>query len=154
MPQTRLERVAAVTGVAAIVALVAIIVPMWQRYRDSEAPARRSLPAPTHPVARPSRAAAPAPTHPAPAPTPHFALTASGGSCWLEVHLASSQGKLLYQGLLTDGRTVTVAGRRLWIRAGAGDFLQITRDGKKLGGVPRGTVDIVVARTGVHPANA
>ena len=154
MPETRLERIVAVLASAAIVGLVAIIVPMWLRYRDSDASARSSLRAPAQTVNAASQPVSPTATDAAPAPAPTFGLTARGGSCWIEVHSQSSQGKLLYQGLLANGKTVSVTGRQLWIRAGAGNFLEITLGGKTLGGVPRGTADIVVTATGVRPANA
>jgi hypothetical protein len=153
MPQTRLERIIAIIGVLAIIGLVAVILPMWLRYRHSEPAASRSPGPPARPVATAARSTARTATA-TPSLRREYALRATGGDCWLEVHSQSSQGKLLYQGLLTNGKSISVAGRRLWIRVGAGEHLDVRLDGKTLDGVPAGTADIVVTPTGVHSGTA
>ena len=156
MPQARLERIIAVIGILAIVTLVTMIIPMWLRYRDDGAAAHRSIRPSPHSVTTTVDSTRPAATGTNRTPTVRheFGLAATGGDCWLEVHMQSSAGKLLYQGLLTDGKTLTFASPRLWIRVGAGEHLNLTLDGKTLQGVPRGTADILVTQKGVQPATA
>ena len=142
----------------AIVALLTIIVPTWLHYRDAATRARASAGLPTQSTttvplsSKPTTTTTTAPANPA--PTHKFAFAATGGSCWLEVHAQSSHGKLLYEGLLADGKTMTFAGARLWIRVGAGEHLEVTLNGKPLAGVPRGTADILVTPTGARIATA
>jgi len=77
-------------------------------------------------------------------------ITAARGDCWLEVHSLSATGKLLYGGVLNEGKTVAVSGRKLWIRFGAGENVDLTLDGK-IEQVPAGATNVLVTTNGVQP---
>ncbi|MBA3747775.1 MAG: DUF4115 domain-containing protein [Solirubrobacterales bacterium] len=80
-----------------------------------------------------------------------LAITAARGDCWLEVHAGSATGKLLYEGILDEGKTLAVSGRKLWIRFGAGENVDLTLDGKTEQ-VPAGAANVLVTTNGVQPA--
>jgi hypothetical protein len=73
-------------------------------------------------------------------------VAASRGDCWLEVRRGAATGETLYSGILTQGDSVEVRGKRFWIRFGAAANVDVTIGGSRAV-VPAGTADVVVART-------
>jgi hypothetical protein len=145
----RFRRPAAVAAVLAV-ALVPLIA--W-KIDSGSAPKRPAFAAS---LAVPTTRAAPAPARPkllAPpkrvARNAKLVLAASRGPCWLSVHVGSSSGRLLREGMLAEGDSVRFAARRLWIRLGAPQNLDA-----KLNGVgaalPGDTADVVVTTSGMR----
>ena len=163
VPQTKLERLLASVGMLAIAALIAVIVPAWLHYRDAIA-ASRGLS--TRPEAAATRTTsnvttttgvtatgangAPLATSPRHGRPIRLGITAARGDCWLEVHSRSATGKLLYEGVLNQGKTLAVSGRKLWIRFGAGENVDLTLD-EKAAHVPAGAANVLVTANGVQP---
>jgi hypothetical protein len=81
-------------------------------------------------------------------------LTAARGDCWLSVRAGTPDGKVLYEGTLVSGRTIQLAGARLWVRMGAAANLDLTLNGKRVAGLAAGTADLVVTPSGVRPASS
>ena len=163
MPQTKLERLLAFVGMLAIAALIAMIVPAWLQYRDAIAASRGLSTRPeaaatlttsnvtaTTGVTTTGANGAPLATSPRPGWPMRLGITAARGDCWLEVHSLSATGKLLYVGVLNEGKTVAVSGRKLWIRFGAGENVDLTLDGK-IEQVPAGAANVLVTTNGVQP---
>jgi len=164
VPQTKLERLLAFVGMLAIAALIAVIVPAWLQYRDAIAASRGLSTRPeaaatlttsnvtaTGGVTKTGANDAPLATSPRPGWPMRVGITAARGDCWLEVHSLSATGKLLYVGVLNEGKTVAVSGRKLWIRFGAGENVDLTLDGK-IEQVPAGATNVLVTTNGVQPA--
>jgi RodZ C-terminal domain len=149
MPETRLERVVAAVGMAAIAGLVALIVPAWLRYQDAVAAGGRARPQPpaTVAVAAPRATVT---TAKVARPGPTIAVNAVRGDAWLEVHASSANGKVLFQGLLSKGKTVSFAAASVWARVGAGANVDITFAGKPLA-IPAGTANLLITAAGARP---
>jgi hypothetical protein len=175
MPESRSERIMFLAGLGAIFALAIALIPAWHSYATSHAADVSILPRSTssssgeetsYRTTPPSSAAktvltpavlAPLQTpaaskaHPTPAPAPtqaKISLATTRGDCWLEVRQDSSSGKLVYTGTLLKGKSVTAAGKTLWIRFGAPQNVDLKLNGKATA-IPSGTYDVLVTRTSV-----
>jgi hypothetical protein len=71
-------------------------------------------------------------------------VRAVGGDCWLEAREGSSTGPVLFIGLLARGTTKRLNAKRVWLRLGAGENVEIVAGGKRAE-VPAGTSDIVLS---------
>jgi hypothetical protein len=161
VPQTPLERLLALVALAAILGLVALLIPAWQEYqRNAEPRSTASTPpasAPPAPAAT-ETATSTQPTTTAPAPkrpTPRRAVlefVAARGSSWISARADSATGPLLYEGVLLEGRTLTLTRRRLWLRLGAPQNLDARLNGKRLADLPQDVADVIVTRTGMQVA--
>jgi hypothetical protein len=100
-------------------------------------------PAPTStpPVARtgqhPAAVASPGAHAAVPPAIPNTATVALkvsgiGRGSWLQVRRDSKTGAQLYNGVVTDGKSVRFTGARLWVQFGAAGNLAITVNGKRL----------------------
>jgi hypothetical protein len=72
------------------------------------------------------------PSPPAPPANVKLAITATGGSSWLEVRRGSATGQVVYAGELQDGHSLHLHGTRLWARFGAAGHLTVAVDGRRL----------------------
>ena len=57
-------------------------------------------------------------------------LTAKRGSAWLMVHARSASGPQLFQGVLEQGKSLPVSGKRLWINVDKPENLTVRLNGK------------------------
>ena len=103
--------------------------------------AQRELPTLTR-----TRPAAPTTAARVPAAT----LTAARGDCWLEVYAESPTGRRLYVGILRRGRSLRFTERRLFVRAGAAEQLDVRVGGKTTGDLS-GAATFFVTAAGVEP---
>ena len=88
--------------------------------------------------ARPHKRAAPKPKQ------AHLVLTPVRGDCWLEVHVRTADGKLGFVGTLEQGaKPLSLTAKRLWIRAGAPQNLDVELNGKPRS-FPYGPVTVIV----------
>ena len=81
-----------------------------------------------------------------------LAVTASRGDCWLSVRVGSSDGHVLWQGMLREGSSLRFARKRLWVRMGAPWNLEASLNGRALRGLPADTGNVFITRAGVRPA--
>lgn len=102
-------------------------------------------------------------TRPTPAPPPVAALrpatreprratlvlTAGRGSCWLLVRAGSSEGRYVREGMLAEGDSLRLAGKRLWIRLGAPQNLEAKVNGQAAA-LPDDTANVVVTAAGIR----
>jgi hypothetical protein len=70
-------------------------------------------------------------------------VRASRGDCLLSVHADSEEGESLYDGVLIQGRSISLFGRRLWIRLGAAENVDLTLDGRPVERLPAGSLDLL-----------
>jgi hypothetical protein len=77
-------------------------------------------------------------------------LTATGGSCWISVHLGSATGPAVFERTLAPGQHALFGLRkRLWIRMGAPWNLTATIGKQNVDAtLPRSTGDVTATRTG------
>jgi hypothetical protein len=139
-------RLQAAVGVVLAGTLVAVLA--WRLVGPSGAPSHVTRPrapvqkrAPSPPVSAPSRTRRAEPAK--------VLLTAARGPCWLFAHLGSEQGKALYMGTLEQGRSLRLAGRRLWIRLGAPQNLDASVNARPVR-LPGDTADVVVTAQAVQ----
>jgi cytoskeleton protein RodZ len=102
----------------------------------------------------PGPAARTPPPPPPPSVTSHartakLQLTASRGPCWLLADLGSATGRQLYMGTLEQGRTLRLAGKRLWIRLGAPQNLDASLNARPVD-LPQDTANVVVTAQALH----
>jgi hypothetical protein len=79
-------------------------------------------------------------------------LVAARGDCWLSVRTGSREGRVLYEGMLREGDSLPVAGKRLWIRIGAPWNLEARLNGSVLSSLPANTGNVFVTPAGLSPA--
>ncbi len=137
----------------ALVALAGVIgVAAWQLSGGGGPPRRSpaaavtaSRPAARRTQPRPSRAHAAL-------ESPVLALSARGGSCWLEVRAGSASGRLLLVTTLRPGDTLRLGLRRaLWIRFGAPRNLTARLAGRDLSPeLPAGPGDVRASSAGLR----
>jgi cytoskeleton protein RodZ len=92
-----------------------------------------------------------APKRVVPLGTGHLVLAATRGDCWLSVRLGSRDGRVLYEGMVSAGEQVRVAGPRLWVRIGAPWNLEATLNGRPIQGLPADTGNVLVTPAGIAP---
>ncbi len=160
MPTGRGERLVFFAGLAAIAALAVLIVPAWRHYHAPPAALRTRATALTlgqRTTASVQAAAVTAPTTTAiVAPQPvSLTLVAVRGASWLVVRAGSRRGKVLYVGILDRGKRLHVASQRhdLWVRAGAGQNIDLAVGGGQLVRYPAGHADVVVTPAGIAIAS-
>ena len=76
-------------------------------------------------------------------------VRAARGDSWIMVRSGSATGTLLFQGTLVEGRSLRASARVLWIRIGAGAFLDARLNGGLLQLQP-GTFDALVTSSGLE----
>lgn len=144
-PDRRALVVAGACGAALVVALVA-----WQ----GGDPQVRMPPETTVEVAAATKTIVP--TRRAPRRVPPAAgrlvFSAAKGDCWLSIRAGGREGRILYEGMVAEGRQVRVAGRRLWVRIGAPWNLEASLNGRPLEGLPADTGNVLVTSAGLTPA--
>jgi hypothetical protein len=166
MPAGRLEWTLFCAGVAALGLLVMTFT--LNRYQRSDGLAKSPPTTQTsaRPAAPPTRPVAPPPPpkqepKPSPQPTPRepppvvspkqaspaFVLSATRGDSWLSIRAGSSTGRVLYEGLLTQGRTLRYRAPKLWVRFGAAANVDV-RVGQRKTQLPSGTADVLLDRSG------
>jgi hypothetical protein len=176
VPESTLDRLVLVLGVCALAGLVALIVPAWRDYATADDPSRAgsarrsaaqsttdaarhaemtplSVPTATIATTPPSNAPATAsspPRRPAQPRVAKLTLVAAKGDCWIEAHSDSVSGRLLYAGILGQGKKLTVSGRVLWLRLGAPQNLVGWISAKPVRNLPRGAATIVATPTGLR----
>jgi len=109
---------------AAAVAVLAVLA--WQFGGGSSQPI--SPPAPVRPVTRRAAPKARATPHRKPQPIPVLSLKAARGRCWIDAHLDSPTGKVVYVGTLAQGTTIRFSLRQPDSPAGFGQFLRAASD--------------------------
>jgi cytoskeleton protein RodZ len=85
------------------------------------------------------------------APLPSRAtLVASRGNCWLDVRSGSKSGATIYEGTLTQGKTLPVrlTSGPVWIRIGLPSNIDIRLGGKVMQGLPNQPVNVLLNRRG------
>ena len=82
----------------------------------------------------------------APPETPRRArvvISATRGDSWIEARAGSQTGRILYNETLTQGRTVTISARRVWLSLAAAGNLDVLVNGKAPQAPLLGTIEAV-----------
>jgi cytoskeleton protein RodZ len=75
-------------------------------------------------------------------------VSAALGDSWLVVRAGSNHGKVLFAGVLKQGRSVRLRGARLWVRLGAATNLSVSVNGSPPDAELYGTLDALVTPSG------
>lgn len=134
----------ATVGVAVVLAIAGLV---WALGAGHE-PTKRALP-PAPPTTATRSVAVPLAPPRRKVRTARLVLTAVRGRCWLSAHVGSANGRSLGEATLEQGQSLTLAGRRLWIRLGAPQNLEARLNGEPEG-LPGDTADVVVTATGIQ----
>jgi cytoskeleton protein RodZ len=156
-------RIGLLRVVLAVVAIVAAIgaVAAWQLGGSGNHPSTGAPPAAAAPAApttsEPSKPAATHKAKPAPARTTvtptRAVLSATRGRVWLLVREGSATGKVLFEGILEQGKTLPVSlAQRVWFRVGAPWNLDVRIGGKVAAGLPGHPGNVVLTASGLSPA--
>jgi cytoskeleton protein RodZ len=129
-PPVRVRRPRQIFGARLVAIPVAVAVGLFVWRLTSGGAHHHAAFVPTVPHVRVSTATPtpPAPRRPAAA---RIALVAARGPSWLLVRLGSESGRVLYEDMLEQGRTVRFTARRLWIRIGAPWNVDASLNGKR-----------------------
>jgi hypothetical protein len=139
------ESRAVLVTLGAIALVAALVIVAWKSGGGNE---RGSLGTKT-PVAKPAAT----PTRHRAANVAHLVVTARGGNSLLEVHAGSATGKLLFQGTLLRGKSVSFDGKRLWldVAAPANVITHLNGKARRIPGTkPR---VVIVTRNGIETAS-
>jgi cytoskeleton protein RodZ len=150
----RLESKFVVVTIAGIVAVTVLVVVALAGLGGESDPSTGPIfadPPPTATTETGRQPVARAKKEPA-APSARLVLAAARGDCWLIIRLASRNGRVLYEGLLAEGETLRVTGRRLWVRMGAPWNLEARLNGRALRDLPADTGNVIVTRAGLKQA--
>ena len=81
-------------------------------------------------------------------------LVAARGDCWLDIHARSRNGALIYEGTLTQGKTLPVklTTGPVWMTVGNPSALDVRLGGKLANGLPAQTGNVLLSRRGLSPA--
>jgi cytoskeleton protein RodZ len=103
-------------------------------------------------AAAPTRAATPKPT--AAKRRPSVAVVrAERGPSWIIVRVGGAGGKVLYEGILEQGRTLRFGlGHKLWMRMGRPSLLDVRVGGHAVGGFPALPANVLLTRDGAEAA--
>jgi hypothetical protein len=163
VPQGVFERTVAVFLVLVTAGLIGLLVPSWQRYQDrvrdleaggapttapTEVATTTALVQATTTAPEPLALTTTAPAAPSSVRLARLAIVATRGDCWLAVREGSASGQLLYTGLLSAGELRRFTAKRLWVRLGASGNVDLRLNGKRVPGIPSGTVVLLVGREG------
>jgi cytoskeleton protein RodZ len=140
-------RTAAVLGAG--VAFVAVGILAWRFGTGAD---ERALPDSSRPPAATTTATATAAQPVRERRLARLVLVAARGDCWLSVRAGSREGRILYEGLLREGRSLRFAGKRLWVRMGAPWNLEARLNGKAASGLPAEAGNVFVKWAGIRPA--
>jgi cytoskeleton protein RodZ len=77
-----------------------------------------------------------------------FVVSAARGDSWLVVRAGSNHGKVLFAGVLKQGRSLRLQGARLWVRLGAATNLDVSVNGSRPDAELYGTLDALVTPSG------
>jgi cytoskeletal protein RodZ len=77
-----------------------------------------------------------------------LAVTAARGDSWLVVKVGSAEGRVLFSGILRQGRTLRLTAQRLWVRLGAAANLDVGVNGSRPHAELYGTLDALVTAAG------
>lgn len=78
----------------------------------------------------------------------HVRLTAARNDSWVEVRAGSATGRVLFDGVVRQGTSISVRGRSLWARFGAIGNFDVSIDGRTVHPALNGTVDTVITGSG------
>jgi hypothetical protein len=79
-------------------------------------------------------------------------LSAPRGDCWILVRDGSSQGPVMFEGVVRRGGTVGFQGKTLWLRVGAPWNLVVRVDGRVTRRMPTRPSDLLVTAQGARTA--
>jgi cytoskeletal protein RodZ len=155
-PTTARRGVLRLLGVVAIVFGAVAGLAAWQlggtTHTAAKAPAMGAADAAAA-VPRAEPAASPTPA-PVVRPHPVFAvLNAARGRSWISVRVGDATGKVLYQGILEQGKTLRFGVKqKLWVRMGRPSLLDVRLAGRIVGGLPGAPANLLLTRDGAEAA--
>jgi hypothetical protein len=146
MPSTFREKLVAAVGFAAVL-LLAVLAFTGGNSDDGGGTIANPPPPPPPATTAPGTTTTPPPaTTTGRQPQPgdaRLVVRASRGDSLLSVHADSELGEILYDGVLAQGRSVSLFGPRLWIRLGAAENVDLTLDGRPVERLPAGQLELV-----------
>jgi len=74
-------------------------------------------------------------------------LTAARGDCWIQARAGSEEGRVLDERVLSQGESISLKGKSIWLAVGAAGNLDVTVNGKPQPLSP-GTVSVVLSAKG------
>jgi hypothetical protein len=144
MPSTYREKLIAAVGFGLVLVLVAVALIAGKGDEQTRTTANPP-PQPVTTASEPATTPPPATTtgrQPQPGDVTLVVMAARGESP-VSVRAESEDGASLYEGILSQGRSVRRYGPRLWIRLGAAENVDLTLNGRPVQRLPAGPLDLV-----------
>jgi cytoskeletal protein RodZ len=139
------ESRAVLVTLAAIAVIAALVIVAWKSGDGNKRGSLNTQTAVSKPAATPKRHRA---TNVA-----HLVVSARGGNSLLEVHAGSATGKLLFQGTLLRGKSVSFDAKRLWLDVSAPANVVARLNGKTRRIPGRKPRVVVVTPSGIETAS-
>ena len=80
----------------------------------------------------------------------HLEARAVGGECWIQIRRGGATGEVLLEEIMPDGGSVTLDGKRFWVRVGNPTNLQLFVNGTRAEDLPSLAADLIVTKDGVR----
>ena len=80
----------------------------------------------------------------------HVILTAARSDSWVQIRRNNSTGRVLFDAVVSEGRSIRFVGRRFWARFGALGNFDVTVDGRPVHPLFSGTVDALITAAGIR----
>jgi cytoskeleton protein RodZ len=144
-PSSGFESRAILVTLAAIALVAALVIVAWKNGDGNKRVSLGTETVATQPATKPRAQAA--------SKLAHLVVTARGGNSLLEVHAGSASGKLLFQGTLLRGKSVSFDAKRLWVDVAAPANVVARLNGRVRripGTAPR---VVIVTRQGIETAS-
>ena len=152
MDVTRIERTLLAAGFVAIAVLGYLAYQSWIDYRQRD-PAVAPTPARAVTEAAPQVTTEPvstfAPTTAVAKGPPLLIVSATRADSWMSVRRESPNGRVLFEGVLTHGKSLTFKESRVWIRFGSAENVAAKLGGRRLR-LGAGIVEVFVGENGVE----
>jgi cytoskeletal protein RodZ len=133
------ESRAVLVTLAGIAIVAALVIVAWKSGNGNQRGSLATQTPVAKPVATPARRAA--------SNVAHLVVSAQGGNSLLEVHSGSAAGRLLFQGTLLRGKSVSFDGKRLWVDVTAPKNV-VTRLNGRLHRIPGTKPRVVIVTAG------
>jgi len=143
---TRIERVLLGVGAVAIAVLAVLAYQSWVEYSRDEPVAIPSEPTLVETTRTATPTTMPAPLRPPERP-PILELTAARAPSWMTVRRETPNGRVLFEGVLPQGRTITFRETRVWVRFGSAENVDAELGDRRLR-IGKGIVEGFVGENG------
>jgi hypothetical protein len=154
MPRSFGERLFAALGLLVVLILVGVALTRGADGEGSSAPPPAVPPPPPPPVTTTETTTPPPPPiAPPSAGTAVLVVKATRGPSLVSIRIESEDGASLHEGVVEQGRTITVSNDTLWIRLSAASNVDMTLNDRPVERLPAGPIELIATADTIQAAS-